>query len=163
MALGNTEAILRRSKTIQEGDVQISERSFNLIIGGMLMWGFLLNYLTVALFGDRIVSMVYGMNPFVFLIGYIVLVLVGNTMVVIEVTGQQLLDALEWGSREVPEELGGFLQTAGLTYEIHTYIESSCTEDVDGMFTVDSNQDLTDAQREGFRAAIDALKSLKSS
>ena len=59
----------------------------------------------------------------------------GNTMVVIEVTGQQILDALEWGSRAVPEELGGFLHPAGLTYEIHTYIDSSCTEDADGMFT----------------------------
>lgn len=59
----------------------------------------------------------------------------GNTMVVIEVTGQQILDALEWGSRAVPEELGGFLHPAGLTYEIHTYIDSSCIEDADGMFT----------------------------
>ena len=59
----------------------------------------------------------------------------GNSMCVIEATGQQILDALEWGSRAVPEEVGGFLQVAGLTYEIHTYIESSCTEDENGMFT----------------------------
>jgi len=59
----------------------------------------------------------------------------GNSMCVIEATGQQILDALEWGARAVPEELGGFLQVAGLTYEIHTYIESSCTEDENGMFT----------------------------
>lgn len=59
----------------------------------------------------------------------------GNSLTVIEVTGQQVLDALEWGSRAVPSESGGFLQVSGLTYEIHTYIESSCTEDDDGMFT----------------------------
>ena len=59
----------------------------------------------------------------------------GNNASVYEVTGQQLLDALEWGARVVPEELGGFLQVSGLSYEIHTYINSSCTSDEDGMFT----------------------------
>ena len=59
----------------------------------------------------------------------------GNAMCVIEVTGQQILDALEWGAREVPGENGGFLQVAGLTYEIHTYIDSSCTQDENSMFT----------------------------
>ena len=50
-------------------------------------------------------------------------------------TGQQILDALEWGARNVPGENGGFLQVSGLTYEIHTYIESSCTADENGLFT----------------------------
>lgn len=59
----------------------------------------------------------------------------GNEMCVIEVTGQQVLDALEFGARNTPGECGGFLQVAGLTYEIHTYIESSCTTDDKGMFT----------------------------
>ena len=52
----------------------------------------------------------------------------------VEVSGQQILDALEWGSRTVPNELGGFLQVSGLTYEIHTYIESSAQADENGMF-----------------------------
>ena len=59
----------------------------------------------------------------------------GNAMCVVEATGQQILDALEWGARVVPEENGGFLQVSGLTYEIHTYIESSCTQDENGLFT----------------------------
>ena len=59
----------------------------------------------------------------------------GNALCVIEVTGQQILDALEWGSRAVPGETGGFLQVSGLSYEIHSYIESSCTSDDNGMFT----------------------------
>ena len=59
----------------------------------------------------------------------------GNAMCVVEVTGQQILDALEWGSRAVPGETGGFLQVSGLSYEIHSYIESSCTSDENGMFT----------------------------
>jgi len=59
----------------------------------------------------------------------------GNEMCVIEVSGQQILDALEWGSRAIPGESGGFLQVSGLSYEIHTYIESTCTKDENGMFT----------------------------
>ena len=59
----------------------------------------------------------------------------GNEMCVIEVTGQQILDALEWGARAIPGESGGFLQVSGLSYEIHTYIESTCTKDENGMFT----------------------------
>ena len=58
----------------------------------------------------------------------------GNAMCVIEVKGQQILDALEWGSRAVPGETGGFLQVAGLSYEIHSYIESGCKTDDNGMF-----------------------------
>ena len=59
----------------------------------------------------------------------------GNALCVVEVTGQQILDALEWGSRVVPDQNGGFLQVSGLTYEIHTYIESSCTQNDEGLFT----------------------------
>lgn len=82
MALGNTKVILEKSAYVPEGEAQISERAFNLIIGGMLMWGFLLNYLTVTLFAEQAIQLVYGMNPFVFLIAYLVLVLIGNAMVV---------------------------------------------------------------------------------
>ena len=35
----------------------------------------------------------------------------------------------------MPGENGGFLQVSGLTYEIHTYIESSCTSNDKGAFT----------------------------
>ena len=58
----------------------------------------------------------------------------GNAMCVIEVTGQQILDALEWGSRAVPGETGGFLQVSGLSYEIHSCVESPCKTDKNGMF-----------------------------
>ncbi len=82
MALGNSQMILAERRTLREGDVEISERAFNLIIGAMLLWGFALNYLTVALFGEKVLRLVYGMKPAVFLIGYFVLVLAGNAMVV---------------------------------------------------------------------------------
>jgi len=57
----------------------------------------------------------------------------GNHISIREVTGQQLLDALEWSVKDVPSEFKGFLQVSGLTFEIHTYIESSCqTDENDG-------------------------------
>ncbi len=59
----------------------------------------------------------------------------GNELVLAEVTGQQILDALEWGSRGTPvEEIGGFQQVSGLSYEVHTYIDSPCVEDEYGAF-----------------------------
>lgn len=58
----------------------------------------------------------------------------GNELCMVEATGQEILDALEMGSRVTPEENGGFLQVSGLTYEIHTYIPSSVTLDENGLF-----------------------------
>ena len=82
MALGNTQAILEKSRMSVPEESQISERAYNLIIGAMLLWGFFLNYVTVAAFGRQVMTMVAGMNPAVFLIGYFVLVIVGNILVV---------------------------------------------------------------------------------
>ena len=73
--------------------------------------------------GDITLDQIYAVHPF------------GNVMCMVEVTGQQLLDALEWGACNVPEENGSFLQVSGLTYEIHTYIPTSVTSDENGMFT----------------------------
>ena len=59
----------------------------------------------------------------------------GNSMCIVEATGQQILDALEWGAHVVPAENGGFLQVSGMSYEIHTYLENPCTEDENRYFT----------------------------
>lgn len=58
----------------------------------------------------------------------------GNELSVIEVTGQQILDALEWGARAVPGETGAFLQVAGMSYTIDTSVPDSCLKDESGMF-----------------------------
>ena len=58
----------------------------------------------------------------------------GNRVFKAEVTGRQILDALEWGARSVPEQSGGFLQVSGMSYEIRTDIQSSCAADENGMF-----------------------------
>lgn len=51
----------------------------------------------------------------------------GNEGCVVETTGQNILDALEFGSKNYPEESGGFLQVSGLTYTIDATIPSSVT------------------------------------
>ncbi len=81
MALGNTQMILAERRQLREGDVEISERAFNLVIGGMLLYGFGLNYLMVTLFGQQAARMVAGMNPLVFLIGYFALVFAGSALI----------------------------------------------------------------------------------
>ena len=59
----------------------------------------------------------------------------GNVACLQTITGQQLLDALEWGARSTPNaECGGFLQVSGITYEIHTYIESTVQADEKGVW-----------------------------
>ena len=59
----------------------------------------------------------------------------GNVACLQTITGQQLLDALEWGAKDVGVgENGGFLQVSGVTYEIHSYIESTVQKDDKGVW-----------------------------
>jgi len=57
-----------------------------------------------------------------------------NMGCVVQVTGQQIKDALEMGAKNYPEESGGFLQVSGMTYEINSLITSSVCVDDAGMF-----------------------------
>ena len=58
----------------------------------------------------------------------------GNSLTVIEVTGQQVLDALEWSVHALPGEFGGFNQVAGLSFRFDPNIPSPCTQDEKGFF-----------------------------
>ena len=69
----------------------------------------------------------------------------GNQLFAVRANGQQILDALEWTSRNTQAEyktvdgnangeLGGFLQVSGLRYTIDTSIESPAVADANGMF-----------------------------
>ena len=58
----------------------------------------------------------------------------GNNLTVIEISGQQVLDALEWSVHSLPGEFGGFNHVSGLTYEVDTTIESPCVQDANGFF-----------------------------
>ena len=60
----------------------------------------------------------------------------GNVACLIEVTGQQILDALEWGAKNVGVgENGGLLHVSGVTYEIHSYIPSTVQADDKSVWT----------------------------
>ena len=58
----------------------------------------------------------------------------GNMACLIEVTGQQLKDALEMASKNYPQESGGFLQVSGVTYTIDSSVPSSVKLDDKGNF-----------------------------
>ena len=58
----------------------------------------------------------------------------GNSLTVIEVSGQQVLDALEWSVRAMPEESGGFFQAAGVSFKIDSTIPSPCVADENAFF-----------------------------
>ena len=60
----------------------------------------------------------------------------GNVACLQTITGQQLLDALEWGARTAGtgEECGGFLQVAGITYKIDSEWPTSVQMDDKGVW-----------------------------
>ena len=60
----------------------------------------------------------------------------GNVACLQTITGQQLLDALEWGARGVGtgEEIGGFLHVAGVTYKVDTEWPESTQKDDKGVW-----------------------------
>ena len=72
--------------------------------------------------GDITYGQILSVHPF------------GNMACLIEVSGQQILDALEMASRDVPNECGGFLQVSGLSYEINVGVETSVVLDDKGSF-----------------------------
>ena len=60
----------------------------------------------------------------------------GNVACLQTVTGQQLLDALEWGARDVgTAECGGFLHVSGITYKIDAEWPASLQMDDKGVWT----------------------------
>ncbi|MBR3949713.1 MAG: bifunctional metallophosphatase/5'-nucleotidase [Oscillospiraceae bacterium] len=61
----------------------------------------------------------------------------GNVACLQTITGQQLLDALEWGARGVGtgEEIGGFLHVSGITYKVDPAWPSSVQMDDKGVWT----------------------------
>ncbi|MBQ8412361.1 MAG: 5'-nucleotidase C-terminal domain-containing protein [Lachnospiraceae bacterium] len=59
----------------------------------------------------------------------------GNVACLQTITGQQLLDALEWGARFAKEsENGGFLQVSGITYKIDCSVPDTTQKDDKGVW-----------------------------
>ncbi len=63
----------------------------------------------------------------------------GNVACLLTVSGQQMLDALEWGAKDVAvdgsKECGGFLQVSGLKYTIDATIPCTVQKDDKGVWT----------------------------
>ncbi|MBR4234743.1 MAG: US12 family protein [Clostridia bacterium] len=81
MTIGNTRQALAERRVLREGDVEISRRAYNMIIAGMLLWGFLLNYLIVTLWSGAVISYAARGGSTAILIGYFVCALAGSFMV----------------------------------------------------------------------------------
>ncbi len=92
----------------------------------------------------------------------------GNALCVVEATGQEIIDALEWTARNTMSaysdgenavgEMGGFLQVSGLKYTIDTTVKSSAKGDDKSMFvSVDGEYRVKDVQvlKNGKYEAID--------
>ena len=73
--------------------------------------------------GDIKISDIKNVQPF------------GNIVCLLEVTGQQILDAMEWGCHVNPAESGGFPQVSGMTFDLDTSIADPCSKDDNGMCT----------------------------
>ncbi len=58
----------------------------------------------------------------------------GNELCVAEVSGRELLDALEMGASDYPLENGGFLHVSGMTYAIDASVPSSVVTNEEGEF-----------------------------
>ena len=87
----------------------------------------------------------------------------GNTVCVAEVTGQQILDALELGARLYPEESGGFLHVSGLHYTIDGTVASTVQLDSKGIFTsVAGARRVKDVSLEASDGALTALDPAKT-
>ena len=71
--------------------------------------------------GDIKLSDVKNVQPF------------GNIVCLLEVTGQQILDAMEWGCHVNPKESGGFPQVSGMTFDVDTSIADPCKADDNGL------------------------------
>lgn len=87
----------------------------------------------------------------------------GNTVCVAEVTGQQILDALEMGAYIFPQENGGFLHVSGLRYTIDGTIPSTVQLDNKGIFvSVAGARRVKDVMLEGEDGKLTALDPKKT-
>lgn len=71
--------------------------------------------------GDINVSNVIDVLPF------------GNSLTLLEVTGQQIIDAMEWGCHVTPKESGGFPHVSSITFDLDTSVADPCIKDDSGM------------------------------
>ena len=72
--------------------------------------------------GDLTLNSIMSVHPF------------SDSLTVIEATGRQVLEALEWSVHSLPDEFGGFLQVSGISFEVDQTIPSPCVLNEKKMF-----------------------------
>ena len=73
-----------------------------------------------------------------------------NTVCIVEVTGQTLLDELEHGARLMPNRNGGFLHVAGMTYKIDISIPTPVkVDDKNVLIGIEGERRVKDARVNG--------------
>ena len=86
----------------------------------------------------------------------------GNALCVVEATGEEIMDALEFSVSKLPGEFGGFLHVSGMKFVIDMTVESSVKTDEKGLFvSVEGERrvkDLEVLQADGTYAPIDPEK-----
>ena len=87
----------------------------------------------------------------------------GNELCVMEVTGQEILEALETGSITVPQEGGSFLHVSGLSYTINTAIPSPVVlDEYDQFVRLDGPNRVTNISVDGEPLVLDKTYTLAS-
>ena len=85
-----------------------------------------------------------------------------NAMCVVEATGQEILDALEWSVAKLPGESGGFLQVSGIKFTVNVGVPTSVVKDEDGFFASVSGdrriEDVQVLQADGSYVSLDPNK-----
>lgn len=86
-----------------------------------------------------------------------------NQLIMVEATGQQIVDALEVGASALPAPDGGFLQVSGLSYTVRTDIPSAVRVDDAGFFQgVDGEYRVRDVTVDGEPIDLDRTYNLVS-
>ena len=71
-------------------------------------------------------------------------------IIVIEATGQEIIDALEWSCRKYPSSYSGFLQVSGISFKINTKIKHNVKKSKKGNFKrVAGKRRVTDVKIDG--------------
>ncbi len=70
-----------KRKVLQPGQREITAQAYNAVIGGLLVWGFLLNYLMIVFLEGPILRLMGDTNPIVLLLLYLGLTIVGSFMI----------------------------------------------------------------------------------
>ena len=81
-----------------------------------------------------------------------------NNIVVKELSGQDILDALEFGVSKLPKVSGGFPQVSGITYKIDDSFNSNVVTDANGMFiSVKGNRRVWDVKINGIDLDVNRI------